>query len=98
MTVPVPGAIDCDIHPALPAMQALVPYLDEYWREHVLTRGLERDNYTASAFPPNAPLNCRPDWRRRKAPPAPIWPCCGHRRSMHSARAMPSATCSTARR
>ena len=42
MTVPVPGAIDCDIHPALPAMQALVPYLDEYWRAHVLMRGLER--------------------------------------------------------
>ena len=59
MSVPAPGAIDCDIHPALPSMQALVPYLDEYWRSHILMRGLERDNYTASAFPPNAPINCR---------------------------------------
>ena len=60
VSVPAPGAIDCDIHPALPSMQVLVPYLDEYWRSHVLMRGLERDNYTASAFPPNAPINCPP--------------------------------------
>ena len=66
MTVPAPGAIDCDIHPALPSMQVLVPYLDEYWRSHVLMRGLERDNYTASAFPPNAPINVRPDWKPAK--------------------------------
>ena len=63
MSVPAPGAIDCDIHPALPSMQMLVPYLDEYWRSHILMRGLERDNYTASAFPPEAPINCRPDWK-----------------------------------
>ena len=66
MSVPAPGAIDCDIHPALPSMQVLVPYLDEYWRSHILMRGLERDNYTASAFPPNAPINCRPDWKPAK--------------------------------
>src|SRR5579872_4317199 len=47
-------------------MQVLVPYLDEYWRAHVLMRGLERDNYTASAFPPTAPINCRPDWQPAK--------------------------------
>ena len=66
VSVPAPGAIDCDIHPALPSMQVLVPYLDEYWRSHILMRGLERDNYTASAFPPNAPINCRPDWKPAK--------------------------------
>src|SRR3984885_10797417 len=47
-------------------MQALVPYLDEYWRSHILMRGLEPDNYTAAAFPPNAPINCRPDWKPSK--------------------------------
>jgi len=26
------GAIDCDIHPAVPDMRALLPYMDEYWR------------------------------------------------------------------
>ena len=66
MTSPAPGAIDCDIHPALPSMQVLVPYLDEYWRAHVQMRGLDRDNYTASAFPPNAPINARPDWKPAK--------------------------------
>ncbi|HVC61879.1 MAG TPA: hypothetical protein VND19_16135 [Acetobacteraceae bacterium] len=41
-------------------MQALVAYLDEYWRAQVQMRCLDRDNYTASAF---APINARPDWK-----------------------------------
>ena len=60
---PAPGAIDCDVHIAVPSTQALVPYLDEYWREHVLTRGLERDNLDLGAYPPGSPLSGRPDWR-----------------------------------
>ena len=63
MSIPPPGAIDCDVHPALPGTHVLLPYLDEYWREHVLMRGLERDNYDLGAYPPNAPLSGRPDWR-----------------------------------
>jgi uncharacterized protein len=54
-------AIDCDVHPAVPDMKALLPYLDENWRESVEARGipsLETMNY-----PPNAPLTARPDWR-----------------------------------
>src|ERR1700760_581657 len=58
-----PGAIDCDIHPAVPTTRTLLPYLDDYWREHVLRRGMERDNLEASSFPVNAPINGRPDWR-----------------------------------
>jgi predicted TIM-barrel fold metal-dependent hydrolase len=69
VSTPPPGAIDCDLHPALPSMRALLPYLDEYWREHVLMRGLERDNYTPAAFPPNAPINARPDWKPDKGYP-----------------------------
>ncbi len=69
MSVPAPGAIDCDVHPALPNTQVLVPYLDAYWREHILVRGLDRDNYNAAAFPVNAPINGRPDWRLTKGPP-----------------------------
>jgi predicted TIM-barrel fold metal-dependent hydrolase len=63
------GAIDCDIHPAVPNTAALVPYLDEYWREHVLRRGLERENLEPSSYPPNAPINGRPDWRLPSGPP-----------------------------
>jgi predicted TIM-barrel fold metal-dependent hydrolase len=44
-------------------MRALLPYLDDYWRAHIQLRGLERDNYAASAFPANAPINARPDWK-----------------------------------
>jgi len=57
------GAIDCDIHPAVPNTNVLVPYLDDYWREHVMRRGMQRDNFEPSSYPANAPINGRPDWR-----------------------------------
>jgi uncharacterized protein len=70
-----PGAIDCDIHPAVPSTRALMPYLDDYWREHALRRGMERDNFEASSVPPNAPINGRPDWRLpNNAPPGSALP------------------------
>jgi predicted TIM-barrel fold metal-dependent hydrolase len=67
VAVPAAGAIDCDIHPALPGTHVLVPYLDEYWRAHVLMRGLDRDDYSLAAVPANAPINLRPDWNPPKA-------------------------------
>ncbi len=63
MTVPQAGAIDCDIHLAVPDGRVLLPYFDDYWREHVLARGLERENFDISAHPPNAPSNVRPGWK-----------------------------------
>jgi len=56
-------AIDCDIHPALPSTRALLPYLDDYWREHIIRRGIDADNLELSSYPSSAPLNSRPDWR-----------------------------------
>jgi len=53
--------IDCDIHPALPGTKTLLPYLDEYWRETIYMR--EIDRMDLSAYPPNAPLSGRADWR-----------------------------------
>ena len=64
-----PGAIDCDIHPAVPSAKALLPYLDDYWREHILRRGLERDSFDIAAYPVDAPINGRPDWRLPSGPP-----------------------------
>ena len=61
--------IDCDVHLAVPNTRTLVPYLDDYWREHVIRRGIDGDNLELSAYPPNAPLNCRPDWRPAKGLP-----------------------------
>jgi predicted TIM-barrel fold metal-dependent hydrolase len=74
MPHPLPGAIDCDIHPALPSTRALLPYLDDYWREHILRRGIERENLELSAYPANAPINGRPDWRLSSGPPGSTLP------------------------
>ena len=55
--------IDCDIHPAVPSNKVLLPYFDDYWREAILTRGIERLAWNLMSFPPNAPASARPDWR-----------------------------------
>jgi uncharacterized protein len=54
-------AIDCDVHPTVPSMRALLPYLDDHWRETVETRGIA--SLESISYPPNAPLTARPDWR-----------------------------------
>lgn len=61
------GAIDCDIHPAVPGIDALLPYLEEHWREQVITRGV--DDLASISYPANAPLACRPDWRPARGKP-----------------------------
>jgi uncharacterized protein len=55
-----PAPIDCDIHPVVPGLAALIPHLDPYWREQVLSRGLEELN--SISYPNNAPLTARPDF------------------------------------
>jgi len=35
------GAIDVDVHPAVPGMAALLPYLDAHWREQMVVRGID---------------------------------------------------------
>jgi predicted TIM-barrel fold metal-dependent hydrolase len=59
-------AIDCDLHPAVPGMNVLLPYLDEYWREMVSVRALDRLNLSLTSYPQNAPISCRPDWKLDK--------------------------------
>ena len=58
------GAIDCDLHPALPGCMALLPYLDEHWHEEVVSRGL--DDLDLALWPRGAPLTARSDWRPAK--------------------------------
>ena len=60
MTLPR-GGIDCDIHPAVPGIQALYPYLEENWREIAILRGI--DDLQSLGYPLNSPLSARPDWR-----------------------------------
>ncbi|MGH6925775.1 MAG: amidohydrolase family protein [Propylenella sp.] len=62
----VKGAIDCDMHVSVPAMSALLPYLDEHWRDTVVARGIS--SLDSVAYPPNAPISARPDWRNGGVP------------------------------
>src|SRR3954467_7266354 len=70
MKVPFAGAIDCDLHPLMPSATALLPYLDEYWRDQLVDRHIDRYPFTLTSYPPNAPLSARPDWRQASGAPA----------------------------
>ncbi len=59
--MPSGGPIDCDLHPVVPGLQALLPYLDDLWRETVVRRGIE--DLTTISYPSRNPLSFREDWR-----------------------------------
>src|SRR3984957_10978738 len=60
--MPVPRVVvDCDVHPTVPGMQALLPYLDNHWREAVTRRGI--DDQTTISYPTINPLTFRSDWK-----------------------------------
>ena len=60
--------IDCDLHPGLEGTRTtLLPYLDDHWKEQVVTRGI--DGLDLQSYPPSMPLCCRPDWRPSKGKP-----------------------------
>src|SRR5260370_20455777 len=54
-------AIDCDVHPTVLGMKALLPYLDDFWRETVEERGI--NSLETVTYPSNAPLTSRPQFR-----------------------------------
>jgi predicted TIM-barrel fold metal-dependent hydrolase len=62
-------AIDCDVHVAVPSMNVLTPFLDDYWREAVTVRGLDRHSMNLTGQAANAPINARPDWRPSQGKP-----------------------------
>ena len=53
--------IDCDVHPAVPSLKALLPYMSDHWRESLIERGMHE--LDSIAYPDNSPLTARPDWR-----------------------------------
>ena len=55
------GAIDADLHPMVPGLDALRPYLEPFWADSIAQRGLER--FESQSYPPDAPRTVRPDWR-----------------------------------
>ena len=56
-------AVDCDVHVSVPSVKALLPYLDSYWRQQFVTRGIDRISWNMTSDPPNAPIMIRPDRR-----------------------------------
>ena len=88
-------AIDCDVHPTVPDIKALLPYLDEYLARPVEERGI------AVARNPRAIRPRRRSARgrigaRRAALPRPSVDSCAIRCSTAGRRASRSATASTA--
>jgi predicted TIM-barrel fold metal-dependent hydrolase len=69
MKLPLQGAIDCDLHPAMPAVPALLPYLDDYWRDQLSNRHIDRLPFVLSSYPPGSPLSARADWRQAVGSP-----------------------------
>jgi predicted TIM-barrel fold metal-dependent hydrolase len=57
------AAIDCDVHPTVPGTAALLPYLDDFWRDTVEDRGI--GSLDSNSYPPQAPITARPDWRAK---------------------------------
>jgi predicted TIM-barrel fold metal-dependent hydrolase len=53
--------IDCDIHPGVPDIKALLPYMNDFWQESFVARGI--DGFDMMSYPLNAPITCRADWR-----------------------------------
>ncbi|MDR3537615.1 MAG: amidohydrolase family protein [Acetobacteraceae bacterium] len=53
--------IDCDVHPTVPALSALLPYLDDVWRDNAIRRGM--DELVTISYPTTNPLTSRADWR-----------------------------------
>jgi len=61
MPAVAPGAIDCDLHPAVPNVKALLPYFDDHWRDMIVQRGVHE--LDSISYPNNAPMTARPDWK-----------------------------------
>ncbi|MEA2905297.1 MAG: uncharacterized protein QOI12_2684 [Alphaproteobacteria bacterium] len=59
------SAIDCDVHPQVPSLEALHPYLDKYWSESFTERGIP--GFESNSYPPHAPLSARPDFRDKNS-------------------------------
>ena len=89
MTAPIAGGVDCDVHPAVPHLTSLLPYLNDYWRDQVTTRGMT--DLISQSYPHVFADRGRPDWRPARASRARVARCSA-RRSIASSSACASAT------
>ena len=58
MTSPIAGGVDCDLHPAVPHLTSLLPYMNDYWRDQVTTRGMT--DLVSQSYPTNSPISVAP--------------------------------------
>ena len=61
MNIAAHHPIDCDVHITVPSMQPLLPYMDDYWRDHMTNRGTDKLNLTLTTQPLGAPIMGRAD-------------------------------------
>jgi uncharacterized protein len=52
---PLEDAIDCDVHVAPRSIEALTPYMDDYWRDYLANAGLILSPTTTGAYPAGDP-------------------------------------------
>ncbi len=45
MKLPSTGAIDCDVHIAMPPVKALLPFMSDYWQDQIVTRYIDRSSF-----------------------------------------------------
>jgi uncharacterized protein len=69
MKMPYADAVDCDLHPAVPDVAALMPYLEPFWREHLAERYIDRSPFTLASYATQLPQSARRDWRPQKGVP-----------------------------
>ena len=53
--------IDCDVHNDVPRVEALFPYLPEYWIEHISNTLFKGP--TELVYPADSPITARPGSR-----------------------------------
>jgi len=57
-------AIDVDVHPMPTSLKALVPYMDAFWADQVVERGMT--TLDSQSWPIGSPKTIRADWRDAK--------------------------------
>ena len=62
------AAIDCDIHPSVPGLKALLPYMEPHWAETLTQRGMHE--LDSISYPNRGPLTARKDWQAETGKPA----------------------------
>jgi predicted TIM-barrel fold metal-dependent hydrolase len=55
LTLALDGAIDADVHVAPASIDALTPYMDDYWRDYLANAGLVLSPNLSGSYPPSAP-------------------------------------------